>query len=62
MSLVTTVSYKYQVNGFTSRKVVPKRGLRHGDPLSSYLLTLVFDVLSRLIIDACNNNAFMALN
>lgn len=26
--LVSTVSYSYQVNGFSSRKIIPNRGLR----------------------------------
>lgn len=31
-SLVYTVSYSYQVNGFASRELMPNRGLRQGDP------------------------------
>lgn len=32
MILVSTVSYSYQVNGFQTRKIRPKRGLRQGGP------------------------------
>lgn len=58
MSLVSSVSYSYQVNGFSSRKLIPNRGLRQGDPISPYLFILVFDVLSRLITKAPLNDSF----
>lgn len=62
ITLVTTVSYTYQVNAFSSRKVLPKRGLRQGDPLSPYLYILVFDVLSRLITDVVSKNHLQGSN
>lgn len=61
MSLVTSVSYSYQVNDFLSRKLIPNRGLRQGDPLSPYLFIMVFDVLSRLISKAHSNEAFKGI-
>lgn len=61
MTLVTTVSYNYQVNGFSSPKVTPKRGLRQGDPLSPYLFILIFDVLSRLITMAYLSNELQGI-
>lgn len=48
MQSVTTVSYSFLINGSPRGKVVPSRGIRQGDPLSSYMFILCGEVLSGL--------------
>lgn len=54
MTLVTTVTYQYKVNGFLTPPLTPQRGLSQGDPLSPYLFILVVEVLSQMINRAQN--------
>ncbi|WJZ84256.1 hypothetical protein VitviT2T_003869 [Vitis vinifera] len=49
---LSSSSFAILVNGNAKGWVKASRGLRQGDPLSSFLFTLVADVLSRLIIKA----------
>ncbi|RVW54309.1 putative mitochondrial protein [Vitis vinifera] len=46
------VSYAILVNGNAKGWVKASRGLRQGDPLSSFLFTIVADVLSRMMLRA----------
>lgn len=61
MTLVSSVTYTYQVNGFNTRKVFPRRGLSQGYPLSAYLFILVFDVLSRLISEVASKDLIQGI-
>ncbi|XP_058220470.1 uncharacterized protein LOC131330765 [Rhododendron vialii] len=43
---VTTANYSISINGKVTGYILGKRGLRHGDPLSSYLFVIVMEVLT----------------
>lgn len=61
MKLVSTVSYKFKINGFLSKTIVPQRGLRQGDPLSPYLFILAADALSYMFENARNGGLIHGL-
>lgn len=55
MQCVSTVSYSFLINGAPRGLVIPKRGIRQGDPLSPYLFILCSEVLSGLCNRAHEN-------
>jgi ribonuclease HI len=52
MMCVTTVSYAVVINGNPCGRIIPKRGLRQGDPISPYLFLLCAEALSALLYKA----------
>lgn len=55
MTCVTTVSNEVCLNGTSVGPIIPKCGLRQGDPLSPYLFLLCVKGLSNFLDDAANN-------
>lgn len=47
MVAVTSVSYRFNINGDYSDIMVAKRGLRQGDPISLLLFVLMMEYLNR---------------
>lgn len=52
MRCVTTVSYEVCLNGSYVGPIIPKHGLRQGDPLSPYLFLFCVEGLSNLLDEA----------
>ncbi|RVW90278.1 Transposon TX1 uncharacterized 149 kDa protein [Vitis vinifera] len=54
---LSSVSFAILVNGNVKEWVKASKGLRQGNPLSSFLFTSVVDVLSRMLLRAKERNA-----
>ena len=62
MRCITTVSHSVLINGVAHGNIVPSRGLRQGDPLSSYLFLLCTDGFSSLINKAVRSHILSGLS
>ncbi|KAF7815107.1 ribonuclease H [Senna tora] len=61
MQCITTPSLRILVNGQPSDDFSPQCGLRQGDPLSSYLFILGFNVLSHTLNNLQNDGKFKGI-
>ena len=58
MSCITTPSFSISINGELAGFFASKRGLRKGDPLSSFLFILAMEAFSRSLAVAANRQGF----
>ncbi|XP_074313988.1 uncharacterized protein LOC141649192 [Silene latifolia] len=49
MKCISSVSYEILINGIPSQKILPRCGLRQGDPLSPYIFVICTEVLSQCL-------------
>lgn len=55
---ISSVSYLIRVNQSIYGRIIPKRGLRQGDPLSPYLFVICAQGLSKIFSKATNDKWF----
>lgn len=62
MKCISIVSYYVLINGEVHGSIVPSRGLRKGDLLSSYLFLLCTEAFLALIADSSNKHVFNGIS
>ncbi|XP_058747226.1 uncharacterized protein LOC131620243 [Vicia villosa] len=58
MTTVTTLSYRFKINGSYTDSMAAKRGIRQGDPLSPLLFVITMEYLNRLLCQMQDNPKF----
>lgn len=62
MNFFNSISYSILLNGKMGPWFKPSHGLREGDPLSPFLFLFVMDVLSKMMIKACQSQLLHPTN
>ena len=62
MQCLSSVSFSFNINGEVKGYVIPKRGIRQGDPLSPYLFLICSEGLSNLLRKATANRMLSGMN
>ena len=50
MKVITTMNYRFNINGELSNVLEAKRGIREGDPISPLLFVLMMEYLNRIMV------------
>ena len=58
MTGVSTVSYRFNVNGIYSDIMQAKRGIRQGDPMSPMLFVIIMEYMHRTLVKMQQNPDF----
>lgn len=58
MLSITTVNFSLSINGFTSEKWTPNRGIRQGDPLSPHIFIMCLHFLILKFVEGHQNKLF----
>jgi hypothetical protein len=61
ITCVHTVSYSVLINGQPHGKIMPTRGIRQGDPLSTYLFIIYAEGLCNLLLRAESERRILGL-
>ena len=62
MQCLSSISFSFNINGEVKGYVIPKRGIRQGDPLSPYLFLICSEGLSNLLRKATANRMLSGMN
>lgn len=56
------ISYRIKINGSLGEEIVPKGGVRQGDPVSPFLFIIMAEALSTLLTKSLDSNAISGLS